>query len=42
MGNSDIFYMLINFEYLFLGESFGLKIWQICYQLRIDVAQKIP
>ena len=30
-GSSEIFYMLVNFEYLFLGKSFGLKTWQICY-----------
>ena len=31
VGNSEIFYMLVNFKYLFLGKSFGLKIWQVCY-----------
>ena len=31
VGSTEIFYILVNFEYLFLGKSFGLKIWQICY-----------
>ena len=26
VGSSEIFYMLVNFEYPFLGKSFGLKI----------------
>ena len=41
VGKSEIFYMLVNFEYLFLGKSFGLEIWYICYELRNDLAQKI-
>ena len=40
VGYSEIFYMLVNFEYLFLGKSSGFKIWQICYYLRSDLAQK--
>ena len=31
VGSNEIFYMLVNFEYLFLGKSFGLKLWKICY-----------
>ena len=31
VGSSEIFYILVNFEYLFLGKSFGLEISQICY-----------
>ena len=31
VGSSEIFYMLVNFEYLFLSKSFGIKISQICY-----------
>ena len=26
VGSSEIFYMLVNFEYLFLGKLFGLEI----------------
>ena len=39
VGCSEISYMLVNFEYLFLGKSFGLKIWQICHYLRNDLPQ---
>jgi len=34
VGNSEIFselHMLVNFEYLSFGESFGLEIWYTCY-----------
>ena len=31
VGSTEIFDILVNFEYLFLGKSFGLEIWQIYY-----------
>ena len=41
VGNNENFYMLVNFEYFFLGKSFDVKAWQICYSLRNDLAQEI-
>ena len=31
VGSTKIFFMLVNFMYLFLGKSFFFEIWQISY-----------
>ena len=41
VGNNEIFYMLVNFEYIFLDKSFGLKIWLICFNLEMIFHKKI-
>jgi len=28
-------YILVDFEYLFLGESFGLEIWHLCFNIEM-------
>jgi len=34
-------HMLVDYEYLFSNESFGLEIWHICYQYRDGLMPKI-
>jgi len=34
-------HMLVDFEYIFLNEFFGLEIWHTCYQYRDGLMPKI-
>ena len=39
-GSSEIFYMLVNFEYLFLGKSFGPKFGKYVISLEMILHKK--
>jgi len=43
VGNSESsqLHMLVDFEYLFWGESFSFEILHTCYQIRNDLAKKL-